>query len=542
MDIVQAVGRALRPAPGKQFGYVIVPILHDADATADDIFKSPAFKEILTTLRALAANDDRIIEYFRGVSKGQQRKGGGSVQFDIDERLAKRINLDDFAREIEIKCWDSLAKLSWRPFEEARAFVHSLGLKSETEWRKYRIGKLPEKGFMPPDIPSNPNRCYAQNGWAGMGDWLGTGTVAPRQRVYRLFEEAREFARRLGLKNIEEWREFSKGKLPDKGILPADIPADPYQAYRDNGWVSVGDWLGTGAIAPSLRVYRNFDEARAFVRKLGLSGEDQWRKYCKGKLPEKGFLPSDIPANPNQNYAKNGWTGMGDWLGTGNIAPCMRQFLPFEEARDFARGLGINGSSEWRKYSIGILPGKECRPPFIPANPYQTYVNDGWTNWGDWLGTGRLASQSWQYRPFDEARKFAQHLGLRSGAEWREYCRGKLHEKGMPPPDIPAKPERTYAATGWVGWGDWLGTGKVANQLRQYRTFEEARKFARALGLKKQSEWIDFCKGVLPEKGALPPDIPASPASKYAEHGWSGMSDWLGTGRTRVSKSPKRKT
>ena len=99
-------GCALRPAPNKQFGYVIVPILHDADATADDIFKSPAFKEILTTLRALAANDDRIIEYFRSVSQGRQRKGGGSVQFDIDERLAKRINLADFAREIELRCWD----------------------------------------------------------------------------------------------------------------------------------------------------------------------------------------------------------------------------------------------------------------------------------------------------------------------------------------------------------------------------------------------------------------------------------------------------
>jgi superfamily II DNA or RNA helicase len=111
VDIVQAVGRALRPAAGKEFGYVIVPILHDADATADDIFNSSAFKEILTTLRALAANDDRIIEYFRGVSQGQQRKGGGSVQFDIDERLAKRINLEDFTHEIELKCWDRLEGL-----------------------------------------------------------------------------------------------------------------------------------------------------------------------------------------------------------------------------------------------------------------------------------------------------------------------------------------------------------------------------------------------------------------------------------------------
>ena len=78
VDIVQAVGRALRPATGKAFGYVIVPILHDADATEKDICESGAFQEVLTTLRALGANDDRIIEYFRAVSQGRQRMVGGS--------------------------------------------------------------------------------------------------------------------------------------------------------------------------------------------------------------------------------------------------------------------------------------------------------------------------------------------------------------------------------------------------------------------------------------------------------------------------------
>jgi hypothetical protein len=163
---VQAVGRALRPAPNKPFGYVIVPILHDADATADDIFKSPAFKEILTTLRALAANDDRIIEYFRGVSKGQQRKGGGSVQFDIDERLAKRINLDDFAREIELKCWDRLAKLSWRPFEEAREFVRTLRLRSASEWRKHFVEGVVQKGSRP--ISLQRRILFMMNGLPGV--------------------------------------------------------------------------------------------------------------------------------------------------------------------------------------------------------------------------------------------------------------------------------------------------------------------------------------------------------------------------------------
>ena len=83
--------------------------------------------------------------------------------------LGKRINFADFAREIELKCWDRLAKLSWRPFEEARDFVRELGLKNQSEWRN-----LP-KDSLPPDIPVNPVIVYANKGWAGWGDWLGTG-------------------------------------------------------------------------------------------------------------------------------------------------------------------------------------------------------------------------------------------------------------------------------------------------------------------------------------------------------------------------------
>jgi predicted helicase len=200
VDIVQAVGRALRPAKGKKMGYVIVPILHDAAAKPEDIFASGEFQEILTTLRALAANDERIIEYFRSVSQGKQRSNGGSVVFDIDEKLAKRINLEDFAREIDLKCWDRLAKLSWRPFEEARAFVRSLKIKSRTEWEHYCRNHNLKNDPLPSDIPSNPRPIYLNQGWNGFGDWLGTGRIANFNKIYRPFEEARAFAQSLQLK------------------------------------------------------------------------------------------------------------------------------------------------------------------------------------------------------------------------------------------------------------------------------------------------------------------------------------------------------
>ena len=288
VDIVQAVGRALRPAKGKKMGYVIVPILHDAAAKPEDIFASGEFQEILTTLRALAANDERIIEYFRSVSQGKQRSSGGSVVFDIDEKLAKRINLEDFARDIDLKCWDRLAKLSWRPFEEARAFVRALNLKSQADWDQFCKGQMPEKGVLPPEIPVAPRPVYANKGWIGMGDWLGTGITATALREFRSFEEARAFARSLSLKSMREWKMFCKGQVPEKGALPQDIPTNPNRTYFNTGWIGIGDWLGTGTIAPRLREFLPFEQARAFARSLNLKSQTDWEQFCKHKLPEKG--------------------------------------------------------------------------------------------------------------------------------------------------------------------------------------------------------------------------------------------------------------
>jgi len=501
VDIVQAVGRALRPAEGKECGYVILPILHDEDSTGDDILESPAFKEILTTLRALAANDDRIIEYFRARAEGRQTVSGGGVEFELDERLVRRIDLEAFVREIELRCWDRLAKLSWRPFAEARKFVQSIHLKSFTEWRAYyKSGKLPA------DIPTDPLRIYHDAGWAGWGDWLGTGNIANFQRQFRSFTEARAFARNLRLKSGSEWRSFTKS-----GKLPADIPATPEGTYKGKGWAGMGDWLGTGTIAPRLRKYRPFAQARAFVRNLRLKSGSEWRAFTKS-----GKLPADIPAGPLRVYHDAGWTGIGDWLGTRSIATHLRQYRPFGRARAVARRLKLRSKTEWNEFTkSGKLPAD------IPTDPPRVYSDAGWVGWGDWLGTGRISNRERQFRPFSKARAFARSLNLKGVAEWKSFTTsGKL------PADIPANPAGTYAQAGWVGMGDWLGTGNIANMRRQFRSFTEAREFAHTLNLTGREEWRAFAKS-----GKLPTDIPTAPERTYKDKGWVGFGDWLGTGR-----------
>jgi hypothetical protein len=275
----------------------------------------------------------------------------------------------------------------YRPFAEARTFVHSLNLKSQSEWRLFCKGQMPLLGTLPQDIPATPNQTYAKSGWKGLGDWIGTNTVATFRRSYRPFAEAREFVCSLRLKNSDEWHKFCKGQMPDKGTIPADIPANPNTTYATKGWKGYGDWLGTGTIAPQLREYLPFGEALAFVHTLKLKSRNDWKIFCNGQMPEKGTLPANIPVAPEHTYKSRGWKGFGDWLRTGTIAPSQRDYLPFEEAREFVRSLKLKNQKEWRAFCKDQLPEKGTLPPNIPSAAHRIYAKKGWKGARDWLGT-----------------------------------------------------------------------------------------------------------------------------------------------------------
>jgi hypothetical protein len=344
----------------------------------------------------------------------------------------------------------------YRPFEEARAFAQSLQLNGFNEWVKFCKGHLPLKGVLPDDIPVAAHATYAKKGWIGYGDWIGNGRIANFNKIYRPFIEARDFARSLKIESQNQWAKFCKGQLPEKGSLPADIPANPYQTYLKKGWNGFGDWLGTGAVASQKMVYRPFREARAFAQALKLKNENEWRSFSKGHLPDKGELPADIPANPSNTYSKKGWKGFGDWLGTGTIATRYREFLPFEEARAFVHALKLKSQKEWSQFTKGQILEKGDLPSNIPRTPNETYAEKGWKGMGDWLGTGTIAPRDIVFRPFEEARVFVHTLKLKNSKEWKRFCKGQMPEKGMLPTDIPKAPQHTYKAEGWKGYGDWL--------------------------------------------------------------------------------------
>eukprot|EP00397_Hematodinium_sp_SG-2012_P032882 GEMP01035062.1.p1 GENE.GEMP01035062.1~~GEMP01035062.1.p1 ORF type:complete len:486 (+),score=32.37 GEMP01035062.1:54-1511(+) len=118
----------------------------------------------------------------------------------------------------------------FRSFEDAREFVKALQLRNQKEWQMFS-----KSGARPQDIPSNPNVAYENSGWVSLHEFLGNAVDSR----FRSFEEARDFARALRLRNQKEWQAFSKSDA-----RPHDIPSNPCLAYEDKGWVSLHDFLG----------------------------------------------------------------------------------------------------------------------------------------------------------------------------------------------------------------------------------------------------------------------------------------------------------
>src|SRR6476660_3714176 len=58
---------------------------------------------------------------------------------------------------------------------------------------------------------------------------------------------------------------------------------------------------------------------------------------------------------------------------------------------------------------------------------------------------------------------------------------------------------------------------------KRWRSFPEAREYARSLSFKNQKEWRKHCR--LREQ---PNDIPSDPARRYQDKGWLGWTDFLG--------------
>ena len=456
VDIVQAAGRALRLSPGKKFGYILIPLIIPENENATEAAKDTAFEEIVATIRALATQDTRIIEYLRAVNSGTIPKGGSPVDGITKINVLTKVNEEEFNKSIQLKVWDRVAFGNWRPYEEAKKYAQSLKLKGQKEWFDLSSTKI-----LPKDIPISVHNIY-KNKFEGYGVFLGTGYVANSKRTYLTYEEAKNFVHKLKLKNITEWENYCKNNFSNLPKKPDNIPNNVGGVYRkQKTWKGFSDFLGNNKITDPSN-YRKFSEARNFLHKLKFKSRNEFENYAKGILKKtKGFIPADIPKSLITYKKHKEWRGLKDFIGyKSKLASKDTKIFTYKKAKQFTNKLGLKSSSEWYLYCDNRLKNLPEKTDSIPNVPKKYYINKGWKGWRDWLGSSYNPNwsnekKSNSYVHLEKAKRIIKKYKMNGIKDFL-----KLKNSGKLPKYIPKTPYYYKKDKNWIGLDDFLGTGR----------------------------------------------------------------------------------
>ena len=297
------------------------------------------------------------------------------------------------------ECYNTFSKEikqnKWMSYEEAKAFIHSKGIRSEEEFRNWR-----KSGKRPSNFPSAPERIYKED-WQGWKDFLGKNWMS--------YEEAKAFIHSKGIRSQEEFRNWRKS-----GKRPSNFPSAPERTYKED-WQGWKDFLGKN--------WMSYEEAKAFIHSKGIRSEEEFRNWRKS-----GKRPSNFPSAPERAY-KEDWQGWKDFLG--------KNWMSYEEAKAFIHSKGIRSQEEFRNWRKS---GK--RPSNFPSAPERAYKED-WQGWKDFLGKNWMS--------YEEAKAFILHKKIGSEKKFRIW-----RKEGLRPSNLPSEPQRVYKRD-WQGWTDFLG-------------------------------------------------------------------------------------
>lgn len=336
VDIIQAIGRVLRPAPGKKIGTIVLPVAVDADGDQDTQLSLSDFAQVWNVLRALRAHDQRLDEELVALQR-EQIRGEHSAGWNWrKKRVTFDLPADLVLPDLELRLvketgsiWERNYALLERWAEDnggrliprAQKLEHDGGLVYLGEWvEQQRIAR--RRGVLP---ESRARRLEQIPGWAwdkSAARWQATvkilqayaaehGTVAEHPTGSSRFagmKDAETPRRDLGVWMAAQRQAYRLGTLTedqvaalealpgwdwDAGLPAVDVAmvealrvfvefekhADVPEQHLEDG-LRLGSWCWavrrrrwTGTLAPAL-----FDEIRAATPSKFREGHFDWAK------------------------------------------------------------------------------------------------------------------------------------------------------------------------------------------------------------------------------------------------------------------------
>jgi superfamily II DNA or RNA helicase len=110
VDIVQAVGRALRRSAGKRLGYVFLPAVLRKTQTLEDLNSGP-YAATAATITAMGTMDADIVAMVGAIAEGRAWAGTRAMPFTMPVGI--KIDPAEFGRGLALRIHDRLTKRRW---------------------------------------------------------------------------------------------------------------------------------------------------------------------------------------------------------------------------------------------------------------------------------------------------------------------------------------------------------------------------------------------------------------------------------------------
>ena len=145
VDIVQAIGRAIRKSENKKRGILLLPVVIDEEKELEEQLDDSGFKTVWNVINALKSHDSRIeeqLDNFR-LRKGKRKVSKSSsfidnVEFDLPLKINK-----DFEENIQLRILNAVSTSWYEFFGAYQEFINKTGnvyLKVGEEFNGYNLG------------------------------------------------------------------------------------------------------------------------------------------------------------------------------------------------------------------------------------------------------------------------------------------------------------------------------------------------------------------------------------------------------------------
>lgn len=145
VDVVQSVGRVMRKADGKNYGYIILPVAVPADMTPSQALSdNKRFKVVWQVLNALRAHDERFDAHVNSIALNTGKNAGKSGK-GSSALLGGHVGAHDTNTDESLKPSGESSDTDTNSGDDSSSFTSQMALFSLSQWREAIFARIVDK-------------------------------------------------------------------------------------------------------------------------------------------------------------------------------------------------------------------------------------------------------------------------------------------------------------------------------------------------------------------------------------------------------------